>query len=109
MADGGTEIKNLRWLKEKYFERHGSRTGLFRRRKVRQTKGSRTKCGYCWLVTRPSNDMSRSNAKRKCTSAEMLPACEPSRFFKVGFKADRKVRFAFDLDMSLDGRVTSQQ
>jgi len=58
--------KNLRWLKEKYFERHGSKNWSFVGEKY-DNQGQPHKVRYCWLVTRPSNDMSRSNAKRTLT------------------------------------------
>ena len=59
-------------------------TGLvFRRRKVRRPRG-RTKCGYCWPVTRPSNDMSRSSAKRTLTTPPLKPTLKNERDFTCG-------------------------
>ena len=85
--------KNLRWLKEKYFERHGSRTGLSSEKST-TTKGSRTKCGYCWLVTHPSNDMSRSSAKRTLTIPPLKPTLKNEKDFTCGRHFGALVHFA---------------
>jgi len=44
---------------------------VFRRRKVRTTKGSRTKCGYCWLVT-----AIQRHVKVKCEANPTIPPFE---------------------------------
>ena len=46
------------------------------------TKGSRTKCGYCWPVTRPSNDMSRSMPT--LTTPSLKPTLKNERDFTCG-------------------------
>ena len=75
--------KTLRWLKENILSGTGQRTGLSSEKST-TPKGSRTKCGYCWPVTRPSNDMSRSSAKRTLTTPPLRPTLKNEKDFTCG-------------------------
>ena len=71
----------------------GQRTGLSSEKST-TTKGSRTKCGYCWLVTRPSNDMSRSSAKRTLTIPPLKPTLKNEKDFTCAKHFGALVHFA---------------
>ena len=71
----------------------GQRTGLSSEKST-TTKGSRTKCGYDWLVTRPSNDMSRSSAKRTLTIPPLKPTLKNEKDFTCGRHFGALVHFA---------------
>jgi len=91
--DGGTETKICVGSRRNTLSGTGQRTGLSSEKST-TTKGSRTKCGYCWLVTRPSNDMSRSNAKRTLTIPPLKPTLKNEKEFTCGQHFGALVHFA---------------
>ena len=91
--DGGTETKICVGSRRNTLSGTGPRTGLSSEKST-TTKGSRTKCGYCWLVTRPSNDMSRSSAKRTLTIPPLKPTLKNEKDFTCGKHFGALVHFA---------------
>ena len=76
---------------------HGLRNGPgLSPEKSTTTKGSRTKCGYCWPVTRLSNDMSRSSANPYDPAFETYFEEREGFHMRETFRGTRTLRYIWN-------------